>query len=31
QDEKNSRRTVNLFALFLKTIRSAEKYVQMTK
>ncbi|HAH9813427.1 TPA: DNA-binding protein [Escherichia coli] len=31
QDGKNSRRTVNLFALFLKTIRSTEKYVQMTK
>ena len=31
QDENNSRRTVNLLALFLKTIRSAEKYVQMTK
>ncbi|EFW9294090.1 DNA-binding protein [Shigella flexneri] len=29
--KKNSRRTVNLFAIFLKTIRSAEKYVQMTK
>ena len=31
QEEKNSKRTVNLFAIFLKTIRSAEKYVQMTK
>ncbi|EPI4811248.1 DNA-binding protein [Escherichia coli] len=31
QEEKNSKRTVNLFAIFLKTIRNAEKYVQMTK
>ncbi|EOC8198287.1 DNA-binding protein [Escherichia coli] len=31
QEEKNSTRTVNLFAIFLKTIRNAEKYVQMTK
>ncbi|HFU4399674.1 TPA: DNA-binding protein [Escherichia coli] len=31
QEEKNSIRTVNLFAIFLKTIRNAEKYVQMTK
>ena len=31
QEEKNSKRTVNLFAIFLKTIRKAEKYVQMTK
>ncbi|EIY2764813.1 DNA-binding protein [Escherichia coli] len=31
QGEKNSKRTVNLFAIFLKTIRSAEKYMQMTK
>ncbi|HAJ7014959.1 TPA: DNA-binding protein [Escherichia coli] len=26
QEEKNSKRTVNLFAIFLKTIRNAEKY-----
>ncbi|EFO4706892.1 DNA-binding protein [Escherichia coli] len=31
QEEKNSKRTVNLFAIFLKTIRNAEKYEQMTK
>ncbi|MEK8981972.1 DNA-binding protein [Escherichia coli] len=31
QEEKNSKRTVNLFAIFLKTIRNAEKYVQMAK
>ncbi|HDQ7019267.1 DNA-binding protein [Escherichia coli] len=31
QDEKNSKRTVNLFAIFLKTIRNAEKYVQITR
>ncbi|EIH4794569.1 DNA-binding protein [Escherichia coli] len=31
QEEKNSKRTVNLFAIFLKTIRNADKYVQMTK
>ncbi|EKF2788798.1 DNA-binding protein [Escherichia coli] len=31
QEEKNSKRTVNLFTIFLKTIRNAEKYVQMTK
>ncbi|HGW3670962.1 TPA: DNA-binding protein [Escherichia coli] len=31
QEEKNSKRTVNLFAIFLKTIRNAEKYVQITK
>lgn len=31
QEEKNSKRTVNLFAIFLKIIRNAEKYVQMTK
>ncbi|HAL1281730.1 TPA: DNA-binding protein [Escherichia coli] len=31
QEEKNSKRTVNLFAIFLKTIRNAEKYAQMTK
>ncbi|EPQ7626467.1 DNA-binding protein [Escherichia coli] len=31
QEEKNSKRTVNLFAIFLTTIRNAEKYVQMTK
>ncbi|MEE7420056.1 MULTISPECIES: DNA-binding protein [Escherichia] len=31
QEEKNSKRTVNLFAIFLRTIRNAEKYVQMTK
>ncbi|HFO3950992.1 TPA: DNA-binding protein [Escherichia coli] len=31
QEEKNSKRTVNLFAIFLKTIRNSEKYVQMTK
>lgn len=31
QEEKNSKRTVNLFAIFLKTIRNAEKYVQMTE
>ncbi|EHB2490811.1 DNA-binding protein [Escherichia coli] len=31
QDEKYGKRTVNLYAIFLKTIRNAEKYVQMTK
>ncbi|EFI5727627.1 DNA-binding protein [Escherichia coli] len=30
QGEKGGKRTVNLYAIFLKTIRNAEKYVQMT-
>ncbi|EPF2202655.1 DNA-binding protein, partial [Escherichia coli] len=31
QEGRNTKRKVNLFAIFLKTIRNAEKYVQMTK
>ncbi|EKT2304093.1 DNA-binding protein [Salmonella enterica] len=31
QNEKNAKRRVNLYALFLKTIRHAEKYVRMTE
>lgn len=31
QNEKNAKRRVNLYALFLKTIRHAEKYVKMTE
>ena len=31
QDGKGGKRTVNLYAIFLKTIRSAEKYVKMTE
>lgn len=31
QEGRNTKRKVNLLAIFLKTIRNAEKYVQMTK
>ncbi|EFB3139524.1 DNA-binding protein [Escherichia coli] len=31
QEGRKTKRKVNLFAIFLKTIRNAEKYVQMTK
>ncbi|EDZ5416581.1 TPA: DNA-binding protein [Salmonella enterica subsp. enterica serovar Muenchen] len=31
QNEKNAKRRVNLYALFLKTIKHAEKYVKMTE
>ncbi|EIX7350023.1 DNA-binding protein [Escherichia coli] len=31
QDEKGGKRTVNLYAIFLKNIRNAEKYIQMTE
>ena len=31
QHKKGGKRTVNLYAIFLKTIRNAEKYVLMTK
>ncbi|EET9601545.1 DNA-binding protein [Escherichia coli] len=31
QEGRNTKRKVNPFAIFLKTIRNAEKYVQMTK
>ncbi|EOZ6970605.1 DNA-binding protein [Escherichia coli] len=31
QEGRNTKHKVNLFAIFLKTIRNAEKYVQMTK